>query len=90
VSYVPFRDNTDLDHLPAGTYLRLVPLVDQIERSSALGNHADQCGCTDPACESLAKYLHGWARPSTEEILGWLVAKGLLDLDAARTAGWPT
>jgi hypothetical protein len=90
VSYVPFRDNPDLEDLPAGTYLRLVPLAEQIERSSAIGNHGDQCGCTDPACTVLRKYLHGWAPTTVAEALGWLVAKGLLDLDAARAAGWPT
>ncbi len=86
VSYVPFRDNPDLDRLPDDTYDQLVPLGDLIEASHLEGYHQSECGCTESTCWT--REHHGL--PSTEEVLGWLVAKGLLDLDAARTAGWPT
>jgi hypothetical protein len=44
--------------------------------------HQEACGCTAPTCWT--REHHG--TPSTEEVLGWLVAKGLLDLAEAEAA----
>lgn len=81
MSYVPFRpgepDNKDLAGLPADAYDRLLPLGDLIEASHLEGFHWSECNCKLPTCYT--RENHG--RPSTEEVLGWLVAKDLLNLD---------
>ena len=82
MSYHAFGDNPDLNGLEPDTYERLVPLGNLIEASHVEGHHQEACGCTEPTCWT--RENHGW--PSTEEVLGWLVAKGLLDLDRAEAA----
>lgn len=93
MSYVPFRegrpDNPDFVGLPEDAYDRLVPLGDLIEASHLEGYHQSECGCAEPTCWT--RENHG--RPSTEEVLGWLVAKGLLNLDdvdhlVRKSKGW--
>ncbi|MEV8439222.1 hypothetical protein AB0425_17745 [Actinosynnema sp. NPDC051121] len=83
MSYVPLRhpapDNPDLAGLPEDAYERLVPLADLIKASHLEGYHQSECGCTKPICWT--REHHG--DPSTEEVLGWLAAKGLLDINAA-------
>lgn len=91
MSYVPLRypipDNPDLTGLPEDIYERLVPLGDLIEASHLEGYHQSECGCTKPTCWTRE---HHYGPPSTEEVLGWLVAKGLLNLNAAsRIASGP-
>jgi len=81
MSYLPFRDNEDLASLPDDAYDRLLPLGDLIEASHATGLHEDLCNCIRPDCKTRDQVSAG-PRPSTEEVLGWLVAKGLLTLDA--------
>lgn len=79
MSYHAFGDNPDLNGLEPDTYERLVPLGSLIEQSHLEGHHQEACGCIESTCWT--REHHGW--PSTEEVLGWLVAKGLLDLAAA-------
>lgn len=90
MSYVPFRDNPDLAGLPEGTFDRLVPLADLIEESHGRGIHEDDCACTNPNCPILERAMIRIMPPPAEVVMGWLVAKGLLNLDAAHKAGWPT
>lgn len=80
MSYVPFRDNEDLAGLPDDAYDRLVPLGDLIEASHNEGYHQSECNCRQPTCNTRENH---WATPSTEEVLGWLVAKGALTLNIA-------
>jgi hypothetical protein len=83
MSYVPLRDgapdNPDLANLPADAYDRLVPLGELIDFSHAEAYHQSECNCRETTCNTREQH---WVNPSTEEILGWLVAKGLLTLDA--------
>jgi hypothetical protein len=81
VSYLPFRDNQDLAGLPDDAYDQLLFLGDLIDASHATGLHEDLCNCTKPDCKTLDQ-VSAMPRPSTEEVLGWLVAKGLLPLNA--------
>lgn len=78
MSYHAFGDNEDLANLPDDAYERLVPLGNLIEAS-----HQEACGCTESTCWT--REHHG--RPSTEEVLGWLVAKGLMTLAGAEAVG---
>ena len=82
MSYHAFGDNEDLNSLPDDAYERLVPLGNLIEASHLEGYHQEACGCREETCWT--RENHG--RPSTEEVLGWLVAKGLLDLGRAEEA----
>jgi hypothetical protein len=87
VSYDPVRDNGDLAGLPADAYPRLEAIASLIHQSHWRGEHADQCGCGDSTitgsrCMVLNSVV-AWSTPSTEEVLGWLAARGLLDLAAA-------
>ncbi len=79
MAYSAFGDNEDLNGLPDDAYERLVPLGNLIEASHLEGYHQEACGCTAETCWT--REHHGY--PSTEEVLGWLVANDLLDLDRA-------
>lgn len=79
MSYIPFRDNPDLEGIPKRITPELEALADLIDESSARGNHHDDCGCDDPGCANLGRNLASHTAGTTET-LGWLYAKGLLTL----------
>ncbi|GAA1281753.1 hypothetical protein [Saccharothrix xinjiangensis] len=83
MSHIFFRDSPDLAGLPEDAYDRLAPLGDLIDQSHGRSYHQNECGlfCVDPECRILREALLA-PSPSTEDILGYLVAKDLLDLDA--------
>jgi hypothetical protein len=77
MSYVWFRDNPDLAGISEQAAAELEVLSEQIDKSSAIGNHRDACGCDDPKCVILECNL-ACDTAETSEVVGWLFAKGWL------------
>lgn len=83
MSYVPFRDNPDIDDkLTAAQCATIRSLSIHIDEVSARGVHQDQCGCKDDGCAILGRAI-AMREAGSEETIAWLVAKGVLDLDLA-------
>lgn len=79
MSYIPFRDNPDLAGVGGITQAALEQLSEHIDESATRGLHVDQCNCDRG--EDCPSYAYGY-QGGTEEVLGWLVGKGLLDGNA--------
>jgi len=78
VSYIPWRDNPDLDGIGVITQGALEQLSEHIDESSSRGLHADNCGCDKgDTCKYWSLHF-----ALCEETLGWLVGQGLLDPNA--------
>lgn len=77
MSYIPFRDNPDLAGIPEQAAAELEVLSEQIDQSSAIGNHQDACGCDNPKCDNLLDNL-ACHQAQSNEVVGWLFAKGWL------------
>jgi hypothetical protein len=77
VSYIPFRDNPDLAGISEQVAAELEVLSEQIDESSAIGNHQDACGCDNPKCDNLLDNL-ACHQAQSSEVVGWLFAKGWL------------
>jgi hypothetical protein len=83
MSYIPFRDNPDInDKLTAAQLSTIRELSILIDEVSARGVHQDQCACTDDGCSILGNAI-AIREANSEETIAWLVAKGVLDLELA-------
>lgn len=83
MSYVPIRDNPDIDDkLTAAQCATIRELSIHIDEVSARGVHQDQCACTDGGCAILGNAF-AMREAGSEETIAWLVVKGVLDLDLA-------
>lgn len=83
MSYIPFRDNPDInDKLTAAQLATIRQISIHIDEVSARGVHQDQCACTDDGCAILGKAI-AMREAGSEETIAWLVAKGVLDLELA-------
>jgi hypothetical protein len=83
MSYVPYRDNPDVDNRLTEHQRSLIEeLSGHIDERSARGVHADQCGCTDDGCPILGNAI-AIREAGSEETIQWLVAMGVLDLGLA-------
>ncbi len=83
MSYIPMRDNPDIDDRLTERQQSLIrELSIHIDEISAHGLHKDACGCTDEACPHLDRYK-AMREAGSEETIAWLVAKGVLDLSLA-------
>lgn len=86
MSYVPFRDNPELARISDRDSGRILQLVDDLEEVARQSDHNHgSCYC-DQGSQDYRKCVGGVRYPivSSEEIVGLLMARGFLNMEAVR------
>lgn len=75
MSYFPLRDRYRFDEV---TNAKLLALAEAARADAERALHEDQCHCLDPQCAALTN-----STPEPEEVLAYVLERGLLTLPAS-------